>query len=117
MRTGRLPAQRLGLGTIVNRNLTAGRRIMYFNRKTSGTNDNGNLTLADSTTYMSTIEAAFACAYQGGLSNATGSIGRFIISSITYGTVAFVSEDTSLIHKAVLNVLVIGTPDASYIVD
>lgn len=114
MRTGRLPAQRLGLGTIVNRDLAAGRRILYWNQKTSGTNDNGDLTIADSTTYMSTIEAAFACAKQG---NATGSLGKFYIKAITGGSINFISSDSTLKHKAILNVLIIGTPDATYIVD
>lgn len=114
MRTGRLPAQRLGLGTIVNKSLTAGRRIIYWATSTSGSGD-GNLTLADSTTYMSTVEAALAMGITNG--NATGSIGRIVMSNITYGTVAFKSGDITLKHKARLSYIVVGTPDASYIVD
>lgn len=115
MRTGRLPAQRLGIGNLVNKSLTANRRIAYWGVDTSNSADAADLTIADTTTYMSTVDAAFVMGYT--LDNATGSIGQMVINAITYGTVNFICDDSTLKHKIKVSYLIIGTPDATYIVD
>jgi calcineurin-like phosphoesterase len=114
MRTGRLPAARLGLGSIFNKDITAGRKILYWGTATWTAGDYTFL-VPRTTHYMSTIEAAIVTPLYSAAG--AGSLMFSINGTLGTGTASF-TEDTRTIKKAgTAYVLMFGSPHTTYIAD
>jgi hypothetical protein len=115
MRTGRLPAARLGIGTVFNKNLTAGRRVMYWVSATTTTAEH-TFSIGRAAHYMSTIYFGAAQSFFQGTS--TGSLIWAIQAFSSGGTASFIEQSATLDdHTVRYNALLIGSPHTTYIAD
>ena len=115
MRTGRLPAARLGLGSVFNYDLTAGRRIMYWTTMSNLTSEY-TFSIVRTSHYMSAVEGAWLTKFYR--DEGTSSFQWHILDfNGTNGTLSFQEHTKTAAHPQRFSILVIGTPHTTYIVD
>lgn len=113
VRSGRLTAADLGLGTLTNINITATRRVFAILSGTTGTGGTA-IEFTQGVTLMSVVKGAWAIRYDENRAQGTGSI-QWIFGSVDGGTFELNPGPLVLAHYRAL-VLVIGTPDELQIV-
>lgn len=113
VRSGRLTAADLGLGTLTYITPTATRRIFAILSGTTGTGGSA-CTFTQGVTKMSVVKGAWAVRYDERKAQGTGSI-QWIFGSVDGGTFSM-NPGPGVLAKYRFLVLVIGTPDELQIV-
>jgi hypothetical protein len=119
MRTMKFPGKMLGLGTFINSDLDAKRRVVYFTEM-AWTGGNYDRTMTQAVTRMATIECVIIGRNQAddkGSASTLYSVGTLSNGTVKFHNRCFVSGAACTNKRATkMSIWMVGTPDPQRIV-